>query len=202
MAVWLIKILAATHRTIFFNKELIDSFHKDKKQIIFIFWHGKQFSLVNSHKNQDVCIMTSLSLDGGLQANILSRLGYFIVRGSSSRGGGKALVGMIKAMKNAKNVAFAADGPRGPIYELKPGPIYLAKKTKAAIIPVAVAAESYWELENWDKYLIPKPFSKTYIEYGQPIFLDEEDGIENCRLSVNKSLNDLQKSLEVKIKRG
>ena len=144
IAVWIIKILSFTHKINYFGLENVEFIKKQNKNIVFVFWHGRQFILVNSHKNRGICIMASLSKDGDLQAKILTKLGYFIVRGSSSKGGAQALVEMIRAMRDGRDVAFAGDGPRGPIYELKPGPIYLAQKTQSAIIPVAVSAQDKW----------------------------------------------------------
>ncbi len=200
IAVLVIKILSFTHRFRYINLQNLNEIKKSTKNVIFAFWHGRQFILVNSHKYQNICIMTSLSKDGDLQTNILSNLGYKTVRGSSSNGGAKALVKMLQKIKNGCDAAFAIDGPRGPIYEAKPGVLFLAQKTKLPIIPVATAAEKFWQLKNWDEYTIPKPFTKTAVKYGNPIYVSLDDNIdEKCAL-LNQRLKNLTKELDDEIR--
>ncbi|MCP4481979.1 MAG: lysophospholipid acyltransferase family protein [bacterium] len=201
IAVWVIKFLSFTHKVIFINSEIVQEIKGQAKNIIFVFWHGKQFILVNSHAYRSICIMTSLSSDGDLQSKILKKLGYIIVRGSSSRGGAKALVKLIKKIYQGHDIAFAADGPHGPIYELKPGPIFLAAKTSAVILPVATGAKNKWILDNWDKYLIPKPFTKTYIKYGDPIIIPHDFNLDEEQVKLTKVLNILKTELEEEIKK-
>ena len=145
--------------------------------------------------------MSSLSSDGNLQAKILTRLGYFIVRGSSSKGGAKALVSMIREQKKGRDVAFAADGPKGPIYKVKPGPIYIAQKSGAAIIPVATSARAKWFLNNWDEYLIPKPFTKTVVRYGEPVYVSKDADIEKIMEDLNNRLDKLNHDLDEDMKK-
>lgn len=152
-----------------------DSSWKNLKNAIFAFWHGEQFILCHHHSNQRIAIMTSLSKDGELQTGILSKFGYRIVRGSSSRGGAEALIQMINILKEDFSVAFAIDGPRGPLYEVKPGVIFLAKKTGVPIIPLTVRYSNAIELtKTWDHYNVPLPFSKATVVYGEPIYISEQ----------------------------
>ena len=196
IAVGIIKFLSFTYKLVYQNLEIVKALKENNKKIIFAFWHGRQFILVNSHKNRGICIMTSLSRDGDLQTKILKNFGYEIVRGSSSKGGTAALVLMIKKLRQNCDLAFAVDGPRGPIYEAKPGVLFLAQKTGAAIVPVAVSAQDFWQLKNWDQYLIPKPFTTTVVRYGTPIFVNEGDDIEASLQFLNTSLNELREALD------
>jgi len=200
IAFLIIKIFSSTHKLIFENTEILSDIKSKNQYPIFAFWHGKQFILVNSHKNRGVCIMTSLSKDGELQSNILTKFGYQIVRGSSSRGGDKALVDLIRKMKKGNAVAFAVDGPKGPIYKAKPGVLFLAQKTQNPIVPVAVGVKSYWKLKNWDEYVIPKPFTKTIVRYGFPIYIQKEDNIADKLNILDSSLSDLTFKLEEELK--
>ncbi|MFC1485153.1 lysophospholipid acyltransferase family protein [bacterium] len=157
---------------------------------------------MNNYGYRSLCIMTSLSKDGDLQSKILSKMGYQIVRGSSSRGGAKGLVGMIRKIKQGYDAAFAVDGPRGPIYQAKPGVIFLAEKTNAVIVPVAVSAKKSWVLNNWDKYMLPKPFTKTVIKYGQPIEVPKGSDHNKILETLNVRLNELTKNLDKDLKKN
>lgn len=166
---WLIiKLLSLTIKVRVIN----DSSWKSFKNVIFAFWHGEQFILYHQHRKQKVAIMTSLSRDGELQSGILSNFGYSVVRGSSSRGGATALIEMLKVLKKGSSVAFAVDGPRGPVYEVKPGVIYLSQKTQIPIIPIAVKYSKAIKLSRtWDQYNLPLPFSTATVIYGKPFYV-------------------------------
>ncbi len=169
---WLIiYLLSKTIRV----KTINDSSWKDLKNVIFTFWHGEQFILCHHHRNQKIAIMTSLSKDGELQTGILGRFGYYIVRGSSSRGGARAIIEMKNAMKAGYSAAFAVDGPRGPLYEVKPGVIFLAQKTGFPIIPMKIFYSTAIMLKKtWDKYRVPLPFSTAIVVYGNPVYISGE----------------------------
>lgn len=138
--------------------------------VLFAFWHGRQLPLVYRWRAHDIAILTSLSKDGALQSLVLSGLGYHIQRGSSSRGGVRGLVGMIRALQAGRDGAFAVDGPRGPLHAIKPGILYAARKTGFPIVPISVGARSVRRLDRaWDRYLLPRPFTRTVVAYGPPI---------------------------------
>ena len=196
LLVSMIRLWSATQRLSFRGVEHPAAVHQAGKQCIFVFWHGRQFVLLNSHRNRGICIMTSLSRDGDLQTRILNKLGYCTVRGSSSRGGMKALVGMIRALKDGHDVAFAGDGPRGPLFQVKPGPFYLAQKTGAAIVPVAISAKRFWQLRNWDQYQIPKPFTQTCVRYGEAMTFAADESIEAMQERFDAVLQALQSALD------
>jgi hypothetical protein len=105
--------------------------------------------------------MTSRSFDGEYIARIIKKLGFSAVRGSSSRGAVGALMGMKQELDNGNPVAFTIDGPRGPIYVAKPGPILLAKRSGHGIVCFYIAVERAWVLNSWDRMMIPKPFSRV-----------------------------------------
>lgn len=190
-----IKLFSFTQKLEYQNTDILSDIKSKKQNNIFAFWHGKQFVLINSHKNRGICIMTSLSKDGELQANILKKFGYQIVRGSSSKGGDRALVELIRIVKKGTDIAIAVDGPRGPICHFKPGVLILAQKTGNPIIPVAVSAKSFWQLNTWDKCVIPKPFTKTAVRYGNPIYIKPDDKIDDMLELLDLSLNKLTKEL-------
>lgn len=128
---------------------------------IYCFWHQCVIPVAHRFRNRKVAVMTSRSFDGEYIARIIKKLGFGAVRGSSSRGAVGALMGMKQELDQGNPVAFTIDGPRGPIYVAKPGPILLAKKTGQGIVCFHIAVERAWVLNSWDRMMIPKPFSRV-----------------------------------------
>ncbi|NQY21694.1 MAG: lysophospholipid acyltransferase family protein [Campylobacteraceae bacterium] len=140
------------------NKEL-----KDKSYLI-AFWHGElimqPFSFKKIRGNQKVSGMISEHRDGETIARTMEYLGIDSLRGSSTRGGIKALIGAIKAIKSGIDIAITPDGPKGPRHSVADGIVLIAQKTNTKIIFVNVKVDKYWQFNSWDKFVIPKPFSK------------------------------------------
>jgi len=109
--------------------------------------------------------LASASKDGEIISAFLERFGIRAIRGSSSRGGGRALIEMKRAMEAGYIMAITPDGPRGPRYSISPGVIKLAQITGGLILPIHVTYSSYWQLKTWDGFMIPKPFSRIHITF-------------------------------------
>ena len=167
---------------------------KNKQRLIYTFWHGRQFLLVRYMSKKKLVIMSSTSRDGILQANILHKFGYEIVHGSSAKSPVRALIGSIQKMREGFDPAIAVDGPTGPIYKVKPGALYLAKKMNAAIIPLTFSANPAVTLKSWDRYLLPKPFARTVVVFGKPFYptpkLDDKTIEQECNL-LGKMINQI-----------
>lgn len=188
----LISLWSRTLRIRLEGREVPRRLEAEGKTIIYAFWHGRQFLLVSTHKDTGVVLPVSESRDGEIQAGILRRFGFGVVRGSSKRKGARALMGLVEALRNRKSIAISVDGPRGPIYEVKQGITYLAGKLGLPIVPVIASARSAWILEKiWDKYLLPKPFSECLVLYGEPITVNGtgEDELEKKRIELGVALN-------------
>jgi lysophospholipid acyltransferase (LPLAT)-like uncharacterized protein len=136
---------------------------------IYVFWHRCVFPATYFYRRRGIAVMTSKSFDGEYIARIIERLGFPAVRGSSSRGGVRALLGMHKLLDKGQTVAFTIDGPRGPLYVAKPGPVLLARNTGAPIYCFHIALEKAWVLKSWDQFMIPKPFSRALLRVGKLI---------------------------------
>jgi lysophospholipid acyltransferase (LPLAT)-like uncharacterized protein len=148
----------------------------DRNKVFFGFWHGRQFLLIPGFGYWNITLIADVSWAGEIQTCILKRFGYTVVRGSSKRKGVQALLHVKREAENGHAAAFALDGPSGPIYQAKPGILFLAKKMQYPIIPVATSAKNGWIVKNtWCRYLFPKPFSKCRVAMGKPIWIDEED---------------------------
>ncbi len=136
--------------------------------------------------------MTSLSRDGNLQTAILSKFGYLCIRGSSTRGWLSATRKIAENIKEGRDVAFAVDGPRGPVYQAKPGVIYLAQLTGSVIIPISSSAR-YRKIipRSWDNYLLPFPFNRAVVICGNPIEVKKGDRWKDKIKEIEKELNSI-----------
>ena len=145
--------------------------------------------------------VVSASRDGQYIADLIAQLGMRSLRGSSSRRGAHALLEAFAAVHDGYNVAFTPDGPRGPKYRMKLGPILLASKTGGPIIPVSVNASRYWQFRSWDNFQIPKPFCKLTLVIGRgipvPPELSEEE-LEFWRAKIEAELNKITVDREAK----
>jgi hypothetical protein len=136
-------------------------------------------------------VLISLSFDGELIARTIERLGYLTARGSSTRSGGSGLWALAKAVERGHPAVFTADGPRGPVYEVKPGAVKLAQLTGYAIGIFYAHPEKAWVLRSWDRFLIPKPFSRVALSYARQIEVPRSEDpqvIEAKRLEVEAAL--------------
>jgi len=155
----------------------------DPAKVLYAFWHGRQFLLLPTFRHQGIAVMIDLSWAGRIQAGIMTRLGYTIVRGSSKRGGAKVLIEMKRALESGCSAAFAADGPSGPAHESKPGILYLAQKLGYPIVPVATTARKSWRIrQTWCLYMLPAPFSKCLIVMGKPLMHAADGSLEPAEL--------------------
>ena len=170
----------------FFHPEFLKL---DRNKVFFGFWHGRQFLLIPGFGQWKITLIADVSWAGEIQTCILQRFGYTVVRGSSKRKGVQALLHVKREAENGHAAAFALDGPSGPIYQAKPGILFLARKMQYPIIPVTTIAENGWRLKNtWCRYLFPKPFSKCYVAMGKPIWIDGEDE-EKLVQNLNRTMN-------------
>lgn len=176
---------------------------------IWAFWHRCVIPATHRCRDNDIAVMTSRSFDGEYIARIISRFGFTPVRGSSSRGAVGALIGMRQQLEQGHSVAFTIDGPRGPRYVAKPGPVLLAKKTGVPIGCFYIHLERTWVLNSWDRMMIPKPFSRAAFYASAPIVVPPDatddqmeafhrqmqDTLERCRLNAEKALSTQQPAL-------
>jgi lysophospholipid acyltransferase (LPLAT)-like uncharacterized protein len=158
---------------------------------IYPFWHNCVFAAAYLYRNRRLAVMTSRSFDGEYIARIISRLGYVLVRGSSSRGGAGALLEMHRLLDHGISVAFTIDGPRGPRYVAKPGPVLLARNTGIRIVPFYIAPHRPWVLPSWDGFMLPRPFSRALVRVGAAIVVppDADDhALTLCHAEIQTAL--------------
>jgi lysophospholipid acyltransferase (LPLAT)-like uncharacterized protein len=145
------------------------------------------FVLRRFFSNRHGAALISASRDGELLADAIKRFDYDVVRGSSSRLGASAILQLTEVLASGRDVVITPDGPRGPAYELGPGIIFLAQKSGAAVVPINMEYSSCWRIKSWDRFIVPRPFSKVRVIIGQPhrvksTSTDEEFEAERLRL--------------------
>ena len=174
VAAALIRVIGSTLRTsVSFEEGSIQSFDEGHPGI-FPFWHRCVLPATWIFREHRPAVMTSQSRDGEYIARVIRRFGFVPVRGSSSRGGDRALLQMNKLLAKGEPVAFTIDGPRGPRYVAKRGPVLLARMSGVFICALYVAVERAWVLHTWDALMIPKPFSRVHVRFGRKIFVPPE----------------------------
>jgi lysophospholipid acyltransferase (LPLAT)-like uncharacterized protein len=141
---------------------------------IYPFWHRCVLGATWIFRRRNFAVLTSKSRDGEFIARVIHRFGFVPIRGSSSRGGQRGLLEMHSFVENGGGAAFTIDGPRGPRYVAKRGPVLLARTTGVPITAFYVAMERAWVLNTWDAMVIPKPFSRAYIRVARMIFVPRD----------------------------
>jgi lysophospholipid acyltransferase (LPLAT)-like uncharacterized protein len=149
-----------------------------RKPAVFSLWHGQLLPLIWHHRHRDVTILVSEHRDGEIIARVAQSLGYGVIRGSTTRGGGRAILEVVSAIRTGRTVAITSDGPRGPAKKVAPGPLIAAQRAAVPLVPAAAWASSAWRLKSWDSFMIPKPFAKIRIAFGQPMELSEASARE------------------------
>lgn len=163
-----LRVLARTWRIRYVNRAPLDALRAARTPVIFMLWHGELLPLLWVQRRQGITVLISEHGDGELIARVAMSLGYKTVRGSSSRGADRALLGMCRAVDEGGDGAFTPDGPRGPAHTFAPGVLIVSQRTGAPVIPISAAASRAWRLSSWDTFLIPKPFARVTIAYGTP----------------------------------
>ena len=181
----LIALLGLTLRLRVEGREHLDALTAEGRPYIVAFWHGRILPLSMYFRGRGIVVITSENFDGEWIARIIGRLGFGTARGSSSRNARAALLQMVRDIRAGRPTAFTLDGPRGPAREAKPGAVWLASATGAALLPCHAEAERSWEMHSWDRTQIPKPFSRVHAVIGKPIelprLLNDEAQADACR---------------------
>jgi lysophospholipid acyltransferase (LPLAT)-like uncharacterized protein len=150
-----------------------------KKQCIWAFWHRVILPIVWWYRNHGVVVMNTTAFDGQWTRKVIEWLGFGTAQGSSSRGGLRGLAVMARRIEEGKDCAFTIDGPRGPRYIAKPGPVMLARKTGAPIMVFHIGVDRGKTFENtWDHFLLPMPFARTVILFSHPIYVSQDASVE------------------------
>ena len=187
-------MLFATCRVRRYGREHYDELFQSPKPFIAAFWHYSVFYTMHLIEGRKWVAMVSASSDAEYVSKFLNRLGLITVRGSRRKGGLRALKQMTALMAEGMKAAIVADGSQGPALQVQAGAIYLASKTGAPILPFVWGAERYWAFHSWDRAVLPKPFARLALYYGEPMYVPAKlrsADLEAYRLRLEERLNDL-----------
>ena len=165
------------------------------RQPVMAFWHGRILPATYYFRRRGIVVITSENFDGEWIARIIGRFGFGTARGSSSRGGLKAMLQLVRDMERGKPAGFTLDGPRGPARAAQPGAIWLAQRTGNPVLPFHLEASSHWTMKSWDRTQVPKPFSTVSLVIGDPMEVPRDVGdgqLESMRMELEQRLATLE----------
>jgi lysophospholipid acyltransferase (LPLAT)-like uncharacterized protein len=191
----LINALGHTLRWRVEGAEHYDAVLASGRQPIMAFWHGRILSGTLYFQRRGIVVITSENFDGEWIARIIQRFGFGTARGSSSRGGLRAMLQLVRDMEQGRPAAFTLDGPRGPARVAQPGAVWLARATGNPVVPFHMEAASNWTANSWDSTQIPKPFTTVAVSIGEPLEVPgetTEQQLEAARQELERRLRVLE----------
>jgi len=178
-------IIARTSRVKIMGEENLKRIIKDKERVIFVLWHGNYTLLLTYFHIPKAIGLVEASLKGNCISELAKRSGFQIIQANSPS---RSIRKMLKMIKDGYKLFITVDGPHGPAYEVKPGTIYLAQKSKAKIIPLSIVARRGIFIKRWDNHFLPLPFNRVVVSIGDPIEVKANDSVKLKTEEVRKSL--------------
>lgn len=167
LGVALVWVLARTWRVRYVHAERLSEEARGGGPILYVVWHGQLLPQLWAHRRRNISVLISEHRDGEIIARIARSIGYRTVRGSTTRGANRALVAMVKELEAGYDVAITPDGPRGPNHSFAAGALLVAQRSGRPLAPVGAHASRAWRFRSWDRFLLPKPFARVTIAYGE-----------------------------------
>jgi lysophospholipid acyltransferase (LPLAT)-like uncharacterized protein len=192
----LINVLGHTLRFRVEGLHHYDAIVASGRQPVMAFWHGRILPATFYFRRRGIVVITSENFDGEWIARIIERFGYGTARGSTTRGGRRAMAQLVRAMKAGKPAGVTLDGPRGPARVAQPGAVWLAHATGNPLLPFHLEAAGAWTLRSWDRTQIPKPFTSVALVVGEPIPVGadaSEAQLEAARVVLEQRLTELER---------
>jgi lysophospholipid acyltransferase (LPLAT)-like uncharacterized protein len=190
-----VRMLATSWRIEVVHEERWRTLYEAGRPHVFLLWHEALLPLLWQHRHQGVAIVVSEAREGQYLSDLALALGYAAVRGSSTRGGARALLGAVRQLQSGRAVAFTPDGPRGPRREMKPGVVAAAQRGGGVIVPIHAKADRAWRLHSWDRFMIPKPLARVQITYGRPFEVAEgEEGLAAGLVRAAEGLHEVSRT--------
>lgn len=190
----LVRAVHATSRVTTQGDEHWQSLRDADRAWVWCIWHGGMLSPIWRHQREGVIALVSEHRDGEYITRVLENLGYSTARGSSTRGGAKGLRGLLRAARSGRVLAVTPDGPQGPREVMKPGALVAAQRGGLPIICIGVGMSRAWRAPSWDRFSIPKPFSRVHLAYGAPIVVHSDadaEGLEEASAQVQARLDEV-----------
>lgn len=199
LAALLIRLVGRTWRYTTVNRGEAKSVRPAGKGLIYAIWHGRMLPLAYMYRDRSVQALVSQHRDGEVASRIAARLGYGTVRGSSTRGGARGFQALLNKIHAGFDVVIMPDGPHGPACRVQPGVIRLAQLSGSRIVPVTHGVSKRTILNSWDGFIIPKPFSRCVVLYGDPIVVPSNASSAVCeekRIELEQALNRMSREAD------
>lgn len=194
-----VRALCMTLKINVINNEGIQELISTKQNFILGFWHGKMFVPWFFFRNKNITALISKSKDGEILSRLLNSFNYNVVRGSSNDGGKEAFEKMLELARNEKSLAITVDGPKGPIKKMKAGAVVIAQRSETPLFLLGVGYNKFFELRSWDRFQIPKPFTKVNLLFSNQIDVNKtltREEITNKIKELEILLNELDLAAE------
>jgi lysophospholipid acyltransferase (LPLAT)-like uncharacterized protein len=188
---FVIRALGATWRIRVEDEELLVRARTLSPRVVFAVWHGRMLPFAFTHRDRHVHVLASQHQDGEMLGQTIRRLGFGHVRGSSTRGGIGAILGLVEKVRAGFDAGITVDGPRGPRGVAKAGIVEVARQSGAVIVPITSASDRRRVFASWDAFELPLPFARVVIRYGEPMLLEpdaDRAALEARRLDVEREL--------------
>lgn len=187
---WLISTgIAMTVRFKIDGWEKLIKIRDDGKGGLILPWHGVTILPIYYCRHMGFYSIASVSKDGELQNGILNLRGFKTIRGSSARHAVRALLEAVRRLKEGKVLAYTPDGPKGPPKKVQQGTVYMAQRSGCPVLPVGVACKPCKRLHSWDSHMVPMPFSRAVIAFGDPLYVPEDMGEAEAAEMIEKAIN-------------
>jgi lysophospholipid acyltransferase (LPLAT)-like uncharacterized protein len=191
---WLIKLVLATCRVSVYNGQFFKHNADNGKNMILVAWHNRLVTLPYYYRHmyglKNLTMMVSMSRDGEMFKRLLAKFDIDCVRGSTTRGGMSAVKTLIRETRKGRDTAISLDGSKGPRYVAQPGSLLMAQMTGMPVIPVTVDASRKYELNTWDRMIVPKPFSHLHGMFGEPMYIPRDTrDLEPYRIKLQESMD-------------
>ncbi len=193
----LIRLVGPTWRFQVVGAEFLAEARAHSPAVIFAFWHGRMLALSYGYRGRSIHVLASKHRDGELMGQTVHKLGFGHVRGSSTRGGAQAILELVDKLAEGYDLGITVDGPIGPRFVVKPGPLEIAKLSGCAVVPAAVSSGRRWTLRSWDAFEVPKPFTTVSVRFGSPVTVPRDAAfelVEAKRQAVENTLRGLTRT--------
>lgn len=197
---FLVRLFGRTLRRTIINYD-IEQTVSHREATILAFWHGHLFYFAWHYRDRAIPVMMSRSADGEIVARITDSLGFLPVRGSSSRGGSEAFRAVLRYIQEGRHTGITPDGPRGPRHRVQRGVIDLARASGAPILPGSFAASPKVVFKSWDRFVLPLPFSRVAVVFGETMRVGPDDDLEAARLKLEERLESITLQAEEALRR-
>ena len=198
----MIRVLGVTWRVEIRGDERLARAREISDRVIFAFWHGRLLVLSWSHRNRHVHVLASEHYDGDLMGKTIEWLGFGHLKGSTTRGGARALRELKGLLAGGYDIGLTVDGPKGPRGRVQQGATELSRLASCAVVPITDTARKRKIFDSWDRFQVPAPFARVIVEYGEPLFVPGDAGAEEreeLRIELERRLGDLTSRLDMEI---